>query len=76
MTVIGERPLRSDELSLKILPSTFTFDVTIKMRDAKATYDLEKGRVCDRQVRPDRRRRLHPELLRRARHHHPIRKGS
>ena len=43
MTVIGERPLRSDELSLKILPSTFTFDVTIKMRDAEATYDLEKG---------------------------------
>ena len=32
------RPLRSDELSLKILPSTFIFDVTIKMCDAKATY--------------------------------------
>jgi hypothetical protein len=44
MTVTGEiATLSSNDLSLKVLPATLTFDVIIKLADSKAGYDLEKG---------------------------------
>jgi hypothetical protein len=35
--------VESGHISLKVLPTTFTFDIQIEMADSKAAYDLEKG---------------------------------
>jgi len=44
MTATGQiATLSSEKLSLKVLPSTMTFDIQVKLRDPKAGYDLEKG---------------------------------
>jgi hypothetical protein len=44
ITLAGEiATLKDDGLTLKILRNTLTFDVSIKLTDPKATYDLEKG---------------------------------
>jgi hypothetical protein len=46
MTVKGEiEVIKGDHIDLKVLPDTFTFDIQIKMRDPKLTYDLEKGEL-------------------------------
>jgi hypothetical protein len=45
MTATGQiATLSSGDLSLKVLPSTMTFDFQVKLRDPRAGYDLEKGR--------------------------------
>jgi hypothetical protein len=44
MTVTGEvATVGKGDLTIKILPTTLTFDLKVKLSDAKATYDLEKG---------------------------------
>jgi hypothetical protein len=43
MTVVGEIATLSDgDVSVKVLRSTLTFDVSVKMRNKRDTYDLEK----------------------------------
>jgi hypothetical protein len=44
MTVVGEIATLSDgDVSVKVLRSTITFDIRVKMRNKRDTYDLEKG---------------------------------
>jgi hypothetical protein len=44
MTVVGEiATLNDGDVSVKVLRSTLTFDVTVKMKNRRDTYDLEKG---------------------------------
>jgi hypothetical protein len=44
MSVTGSiKVLDGADVSVKVLPSTFTFDVTVTLADRKAAYNLEKG---------------------------------
>jgi hypothetical protein len=44
MIVTGEiASLNKGDVGLKVLRDTFTYDIAITLRDAKAAYDLEKG---------------------------------
>jgi hypothetical protein len=43
MVVAGEiAELDRGKVDLKVLPSTFTFDLDVKLKDPKSTYDLQK----------------------------------
>jgi len=44
MTVTGEvSTVRDGEVSIKVLRTTLTHDIQVKLADKKAAYDLEKG---------------------------------
>ena len=44
MTVTGQIATLADgDMSLKVLPTTLTFDVIVEFANPKAGYDLEKG---------------------------------
>jgi hypothetical protein len=44
MTVVGEvSSAEKGSVYMKVLPSTLTFDVIVKLRDPKDAFDLEKG---------------------------------